>query len=185
MLKSWVPGCLLALPSTLGSGPRICDTTGVLAGTRAVPGNSALTRHAQRAQPSVGAAKKKMSRRFPYYWSTCPRRWPLASRTPSSRPGCSFFVFVRELGRATEFYRDTPGLPLQFSSSEHGYASFSAGSVRLGVALPRPDHAHLVGRHTGVDLEVSNLEAEYTRRSGLRVRFTMPPTRQSWVDSWP
>lgn len=89
-------------------------------------------------------------------------------------------VFVRELGHATEFYRDKLGLPLQFSSPEHGYASFSAGSVRLGIALPGPDHAQLVGRHTGVGLEVPDLEAEYTRLSGLGVRFTMPPTRQPW-----
>lgn len=89
-------------------------------------------------------------------------------------------VFVSELGRATEFYRDMLGLPLQFASPEHGYASFSAGSVRLGIALPGPDDAQLVGRHTGVGLEVANLEAEYTRLSGLGVRFTMPPTRQSW-----
>lgn len=89
-------------------------------------------------------------------------------------------VFVRELGHATEFYRDKLGLPLQFSSPEHGYASFSAGSVRLGIALPGPDHAQLVGRHTGVGLAVSDLEAECTRLSGLGVRFTMPPTRQPW-----
>lgn len=89
-------------------------------------------------------------------------------------------VFVTDLTRATEFYRDTLGLQLQYSSAEHGYASFSAASVRLGVAVPGPDHAQLVGRHTGVGLGVADLEGEHKRLSGLGVRFAMPPTRQPW-----
>ncbi len=89
-------------------------------------------------------------------------------------------VFVADLDKAMEFYRDCLGLQLQYSSPEHGYASFAAGSVRLGVALPGAGHAELVGRHTGVGFEVADLEAEHTRLSGLGVRFTMPPTRQPW-----
>jgi predicted enzyme related to lactoylglutathione lyase len=89
-------------------------------------------------------------------------------------------IFVADLARATEFYRDKLGLPLQFASKEHGYASFAAGSVRLGVALPGPDHAQLVGRHTGVGFGVADLEAEHARLSGLGVRFVMPPSKQPW-----
>jgi len=89
-------------------------------------------------------------------------------------------VFVADLEKATEFYRDKLGLHLQFASPEHGYASFAAGSIRLGVALPGTDNAEFVGRHTGVGFEVADLEAEFTRLSGLGVRFTMQPTRQPW-----
>jgi predicted enzyme related to lactoylglutathione lyase len=89
-------------------------------------------------------------------------------------------IFVTDLDRAIAFYRDMLGLALQFSSPEHGYASFAAGAVRLGVALPGKDHADLVGRHTGVGLEVADLEAEHARLAGLGVQFTMPPTRQPW-----
>ena len=89
-------------------------------------------------------------------------------------------IFVTDLEKAIAFYRDKLGLSLQFSSPEHGYASFAAGGVRLGVALPGADHAELVGRHTGVGLEVANLEAEHARLAGLGVHFTMPPTRQPW-----
>lgn len=89
-------------------------------------------------------------------------------------------IFVTDLGRAVEFYRDTLGLELQFSSHEHGYASFRAGAVRLGLALPGEDQPDLVGRHTGVGLEVADLEAEHARLAGLGVRFPMPPTRQAW-----
>jgi len=89
-------------------------------------------------------------------------------------------VFVRDLARATEFYRDRLGLDLEFSSEEHGYASFSAGGVRLGLAVPGPDQQELAGRHTGVGLEVADLAAEHKRLSELGVEFTMPPTRQPW-----
>ena len=66
-------------------------------------------------------------------------------------------VFVSNLSRAISFYQDKLGLHLQFSSLEHGYASFAAGSIRLGIALSGPDQAELVGRHTGVGLEVANV----------------------------
>lgn len=89
-------------------------------------------------------------------------------------------VFCTDLTKATAFYRDKLGLHLQYSSPEHGYASFSAGSVRLGVAVPGADHAQLVGRHTGIGFTVADLEAEFARLSGIGVRFTMPPTRQPW-----
>ena len=89
-------------------------------------------------------------------------------------------IFVTDLNRAVAFYRDALGFALQYSSPEHGYASFAAGGVRLGVALPGADHADLVGRHTGVGLNVADLEAEHTRLAGLGVHFTMLPTRQPW-----
>ena len=89
-------------------------------------------------------------------------------------------IFVTDLEKAIAFYRDKLGLVLQFSSQEHGYASFAAGPVRLGVALPGTDHANLVGRHTGVGLEVADLETEHARLTGLGVHVTMPPTRQPW-----
>ena len=89
-------------------------------------------------------------------------------------------VFVSDLARAIQFYDGHVGLSLQCSSPEHGYASFSAGSVRLGIAVPGPDQQELIGRHTGVALEVADLEAEHARLSALGVTFTMPPTRQPW-----
>lgn len=87
-------------------------------------------------------------------------------------------VFVRDLDRAAAFYRDVLGLPLQFASPEHGYASFAAGGVRLGISLPGPDGDDLVGRHTGIGFAVADLDAEHARLTALGVRFTMPPTRQ-------
>jgi lactoylglutathione lyase len=89
-------------------------------------------------------------------------------------------IFVSDLARAVAFYHGKLGLHLEFSSVEHGYASFSAGSVRLGIAVPSQDEAQLIGRHTGVGLGVADLESEYNRLEGLGANFTMPPTRQPW-----
>jgi len=89
-------------------------------------------------------------------------------------------VFVSDLERAISFYRDKLKLSLQFSSPDHGYASFSAGTVRLGIALPGADHADLLGRHTGIGLVVADLDAEFARLTSLGVQFPMPPTRQPW-----
>jgi predicted enzyme related to lactoylglutathione lyase len=89
-------------------------------------------------------------------------------------------VFVSDLASSIQFYEGSLGLSLQFSSPEHGYASFSAGGVRLGIAVPGPNQKELIGRHTGVGLAVSDLEAEHARLSELGVKFAMPPTKQPW-----
>lgn len=89
-------------------------------------------------------------------------------------------LFVSDLDRAVEFYAGKLGLTLQFSDSEHGYASLSAGPVTLGLAIAGPDQAELVGRHTGIGLAVEDLVAEHARLKALGVAFTMEPTKQPW-----
>ena len=89
-------------------------------------------------------------------------------------------IFVSNLEGAISFYRDKLKLSLESASPDHGYASFSGGTVRLGVALPGKDHANLLGRHTGIGFVVADLDAEFARLTALGVRFTMPPTRQPW-----
>ncbi len=89
-------------------------------------------------------------------------------------------VFVNDFERAVAFYASTLGLPLTRSDPEHGYASFAAGPIRLGVAAAGAEHQALVGRLTGVGLAVDDLEAEHARLSELGVAFAMPPTRQPW-----
>ncbi len=89
-------------------------------------------------------------------------------------------IFVSDLERATRFYEEKLGLKLEYASPEHGYASLSAGNVRLGIAVPGPDKPELIGRHTGVGLVVPDLEAEHARLSEMGVTFTTPPTKQPW-----
>lgn len=89
-------------------------------------------------------------------------------------------VFVSDLERAVAFYQTTLGLKLEHSAAEHDYASFSAGPVRLGLAVPGPDQRALIGRHTGVGFAVADLEAEHARLEGAGVTFPMAPERQPW-----
>ncbi len=91
-------------------------------------------------------------------------------------------VFVSDLERAIEFYGSTLGLALRHADREHGYASFAAGLVGLGLAQVRSDapEAGLVGRHTGVGLGVADLAKSYEELRRRGVRFTMPPQQQPW-----
>lgn len=89
-------------------------------------------------------------------------------------------VFVSDLELALEFYEGALRLELEHKAPEHGYASLSAGPVRLGLAVAGADQQELVGRHTGVGLAVSDLEGEHARLAGRGVVFPMPPTRQPW-----
>ena len=65
-------------------------------------------------------------------------------------------IFVSDLTKAIAFYQGKLGLQLQFSSSEHGYASLSAGAVRLGIAVPGQDEMQLIGRHTGLGVRAQS-----------------------------
>jgi len=89
-------------------------------------------------------------------------------------------LFVSDLDAAVDFYAAKLGLKLESSDSEHGYASLSAGPVRLGLAQPGPDQQELMGRHTGIGFAVSDLKAEHLRLTELGVIFTMEPTKQPW-----
>ena len=89
-------------------------------------------------------------------------------------------LFVSDLERAVAFYEGTLGLALEQSAPEHGYASLSGGSVRLGLAVPAPDQQDLIGRHSGIGLAVSDLEAEHARLAGLGVTFPMALAKMPW-----
>lgn len=89
-------------------------------------------------------------------------------------------VFVTDLERAARFYEQTLGLQPEALDTAHQFAAFTAGPVRLGLAVAGAAHADLVGRHTGVGFAVEDLEAEHARLAGLGVEFPMPPARQPW-----
>lgn len=44
-------------------------------------------------------------------------------------------VIVTDLDRAIAFYHTTLGLPLQYMSPAHGYASSTRGGARFGIAV--------------------------------------------------
>jgi predicted enzyme related to lactoylglutathione lyase len=89
-------------------------------------------------------------------------------------------VHVSSLEQSVAFFVEKIGLTLAFSDTEHGYASFAAGPISLGLAVASEEHADLVGRPTGIGFAVDDLEAEHARLSALGVAFPSPPERQPW-----
>lgn len=89
-------------------------------------------------------------------------------------------VYTRDLPAAVHFFADQVGLDRISVDADHGYASFAAGAVQLGVAQVEEDQAALVGRHTGIGFGVDDLEAEYRRLCELGVAFESPPERFPW-----
>ena len=89
-------------------------------------------------------------------------------------------LYVSDLQLAVEFYGSTLGLSLLLKDAEHGYASFQAGPIALGLAVAGEDHADLVGRPTGIGLAVDDLVSAHARLEALGVVFSMPPERQPW-----
>jgi lactoylglutathione lyase len=91
----------------------------------------------------------------------------------------SIAIFVHDIDRAVEFYRDTLGLPM----TRHGSfgAEFLEGDTHVGVhpAVHLQAKA-LVGRHTGITLFVPDLLHYCGVLHDRGVRFLTEPTQQAW-----
>ncbi len=91
----------------------------------------------------------------------------------------SVAIFVDDIARATEFYRDRLGLPVVKQGSFG--AEFFEGGTRIGVhPAVHPDAKALVGRHTGITLYVSGLLHYCGELHERGVRFISEPTQQAW-----
>ncbi|HEV8456311.1 MAG TPA: VOC family protein [Gemmatimonadales bacterium] len=91
----------------------------------------------------------------------------------------SVAIFVHDIGRAVEFYRDTLGLPM----TKHGSfgAEFLEGDTHVGVhPAVHPQAKALVGRHTGITLFVPDLLHYCGVLHDRGVQFLAEPTQQSW-----
>ena len=89
-------------------------------------------------------------------------------------------IYVSKITQSIDFYRDIVGLELQFADEEHGYASFNAGSIRLGLAEVGMSQDNLTGRHTGVGFCTGDLEQTYAEWVDRGVEFSKKPERQPW-----
>ena len=87
-------------------------------------------------------------------------------------------VFVSDLSRSIEFFRDGLGLTATVADAAHGYASFTAGPISLGLA--QTDDDTLLGRHTGLGFVVDDIDAAYAELTEKGVVFEMAPTKQPW-----
>jgi lactoylglutathione lyase len=91
----------------------------------------------------------------------------------------SVAIFVNDIGKAVEFYRDALGLPITKQGSFG--AEFLEGDTHLGVhPAVHPDAKSLVGRHTGITLHVPGLLHYCGELHARGVRFTTEPTQQAW-----
>jgi lactoylglutathione lyase len=91
----------------------------------------------------------------------------------------SFAVFVNNLDRATEFYRDTLGLPVH-KQGGFGLELFVA-PPHLGVhPAVHAEAKKLVGRHTGITFYVPGLLHFCGVLHERGVRFVSEPTRMAW-----
>jgi predicted enzyme related to lactoylglutathione lyase len=91
----------------------------------------------------------------------------------------SIAIFVEDIQRAIEFYRDRLALPL----TKHGSfgAEFFEGNTHIGLhPAIHPEAKSLVGRHTGITLYVPGLLHYCGQLHDRGVRFLTEPTQQSW-----
>jgi lactoylglutathione lyase len=91
----------------------------------------------------------------------------------------SVAIFVTDIERAVDFYRDALRLPML----KHGSfgAEFLEGETHLGIhPAVHAEAKALVGRHTGITLFVPDLLHFCGELHDRRVRFVTEPTQQSW-----
>ena len=91
----------------------------------------------------------------------------------------SVAIFVSDLPRAIEFYRDSLQLPVAQQGSFG--AEFLDGPTHIGVhPAVHGDAKKLVGRHTGITLFVTDLLHYCGDLHARGVRFVTEPTQQPW-----
>ncbi len=93
-------------------------------------------------------------------------------------------VFVRDIGKAKEFYAQALGLRIVSDGHAHGYCVFAAGNSELVVEAvvpeaPQEDQA-LVGRFTGLSFQVPSVHVAHRDLVAKGVVFTGLPELQFW-----
>lgn len=89
-------------------------------------------------------------------------------------------VFVNDFPAARRFYREQLGLAAG-QETEYMMEFFPAQGTSLGISLAMHDAAKkLVGRHTGITLNVNGLELLCQRLAEKGVRFTEPLESTPW-----
>ncbi len=91
----------------------------------------------------------------------------------------SFAIFVNNLDRATEFYRDTLGLPVHQQGSFGLELFLEPPHVGVHPAV-HPNAKALVGRHTGITFYVPGLLHFCGVLHERGVRVVSEPTRMEW-----
>lgn len=91
----------------------------------------------------------------------------------------SIAIFVSDIERARAFYEDALELPLSARGSFG--LRFLEQPPHLSVhPAEHPDAREMMGRHTGLTLEVADLLEFANRLGDLGVRFVAEPTQQGF-----
>lgn len=89
-------------------------------------------------------------------------------------------IFVTDLQRAKKFYSEQLGLPLS-GESQMLLEFFPTSGATLGIALALQDEAKgLVGRHTGITLNVKGISHLCDKLKLANVRFVEPLEESPW-----
>jgi len=89
-------------------------------------------------------------------------------------------VFVRDLEAAKRFYKEQLKLPL-VQESQAIMEFFPGGGPTLGIALAMTDAAlPLVGRHTGITLQVKGIDTLCEELENAGVEFAEKLERSPW-----
>lgn len=89
-------------------------------------------------------------------------------------------VFVTDLARSKQFYAEHLGLPLA-GETQMLLEFFPGSSTTLGIALALQDDAKaLVGRHTGITLQVTGIETVCDRLKSNNATFVEPLESSPW-----
>jgi lactoylglutathione lyase len=96
-------------------------------------------------------------------------------------------LFVSDLDRAIDFYRDVVGLPLRFRAE--AYAEFATEGAKFAL-FPRSELPVLIGREAPADpapwpqgevaFFVDDVDAEHDRLRASDVTVLAPPTDRPW-----
>lgn len=89
-------------------------------------------------------------------------------------------LFVKDLEKAKKFYVEQLGLPLA-GESQMMMEFFPGAKTTLGVALALQDDAKsLVGRHTGITLNIKGIEKLCQNLEKAGVKFIEPLETSPW-----
>jgi lactoylglutathione lyase len=91
-------------------------------------------------------------------------------------------IFVSDMQRSTEFYRDLLGLPLKFSSP--GWTEFATGSTTIALhpardAAQSSSQGQSPAGQAQLGFQVDDLNTVYTSLQAQGVEFSLPPKQES------
>ena len=87
-------------------------------------------------------------------------------------------IYVSDLERSVEFYENKLGIGVRDRPEDDFVELDTEGTIMSLHSGPAAEG--LIGRPTGITMTVQNIESVYRSLSEKGVRFSGPPSKQSW-----